>query len=283
MINKARVPIAVLIILILASLFLTGGIYYLLQKERVKNLTLNEELTGIKTEQRITETKLAESQKTVSNLELKLQETQAQIDSLTVNLEQEKIAKQEASGQIEQLKTDLERQKSLRSDLENRLIQTQTEAKKTQALLNDLQSKKSELETKIKDLEARLQQQAQVQQEAQGQGVELGTIVVSPDATAPAQKTTAEEASEIEQKASSATSPEGKILVVNKDYNFAVINLGSKDGIEIGNTFSVYHNNKYLGDLKVGKVHDSMAAADFVSLEMKDKINEGDKVVQKTK
>ena len=283
MINKARVPIAVLIILILASLFLTGGIYYLLQKERVKNLTLNEELTGIKTEQRITETKLAESQKTVSNLELKLQETQAQIDSLTVNLEQEKIAKQEASGQIEQLKTDLERQKSLRSDLENRLIQTQTEAKKTQALLNDLQSKKSELETKIKDLEARLQQQAQVQQEAQGQGVELGTIVVSPDATAPAQKTTAEETSEIEQKASSATSPEGKILVVNKDYNFAVINLGSKDGIEIGNTFSVYHNNKYLGDLKVGKVHDSMAAADFVSLEMKDKINEGDKVVQKTK
>jgi len=283
MIAKARVPIAVLIILILVSLFLTGGIYYLLQKERVKNLALNEELTGIKTEQRITETKLAESQKMVSNLELKLQETQAQIDSLTVNLEQEKIAKQEASGQIEQLKTDLERQKSLRSDLENRLIQTQTEAKKTQALLNDLQSKKSELETKIKDLEARLQQQAQVQQEAQGQGVELGTIVVSPDATAPAQKTTAEEASEIEQKASSATSPEGKILVVNKDYNFAVINLGSKDGIEIGNTFSVYHNNKYLGDLKVGKVHDSMAAADFVSLEMKDKINEGDKVVQKTK
>ena len=283
MINKARVPIAVLIILILASLFLTGGIYYLLQKERVKNLALNEELTGIKTEQRITETKLAESQKTVSNLELKLQETQAQIDSLTVNLEQEKIAKQEASSQTEQLKTDLERQKSLRSDLENRLTQTQAEAKKTQALLNDLQSKKSELETNIKDLEARLQQQAQVQQEAQGQGVELGTIVVSPDATAPAQKTTAEEASEIEQKASSATSPEGKILVVNKDYNFAVINLGSKDGIEIGNTFSVYHNNKYLGDLKVGKVHDSMAAADFVSLEMKDKINEGDKVVQKTK
>ena len=283
MIAKARVPIAVLIILILVSLFLTGSIYYLLQKERLKNLTLNDELTGIKTGQRITETKLAESQKTVSNLELKLQETQTQIDSLTVNLEQEKIAKQEASSQTEQLKTDLERQKSLRSDLENRLIQTQAEAKKTQALLSDLQSKKAELETKIKDLEARLQQQAQVQQEAQGQGVELGTIVVSPDATAPAQKTTAEEASEIEQKASSATSPEGKILVVNKDYNFAVINLGSKDGIEIGDTFSVYHNNKYLGDLKVGKVHDSMAAADFVSLEMKDKINEGDKVVQKTK
>lgn len=71
--------------------------------------------------------------------------------------------------------------------------------------------------------------------------------------------------------------------MVNKDYNFAVINLGSKDGISIGEAFSVYHDNKYVGDLKAEKVHDSMTAAGFVSVDIKAKLSEGDKVVQKGK
>jgi hypothetical protein len=73
------------------------------------------------------------------------------------------------------------------------------------------------------------------------------------------------------------------VLVVNKDYNFAVINLGSKDGVALGNEFAVYRNNKFIGDMKVEKVHDAMSAAGFSSGDMKDKVSEGDKVVQKAK
>ena len=76
---------------------------------------------------------------------------------------------------------------------------------------------------------------------------------------------------------------EGKVLVVNKEYNFAVISLGSKDGVAVGNTFLVYHDNKSIGEIKVEKLHDSMAAAGFVSQDVKDKIGEGDRVVLKTK
>jgi hypothetical protein len=71
--------------------------------------------------------------------------------------------------------------------------------------------------------------------------------------------------------------------VINNDYNFAVINLGSKDGIDIGAVFSVYHDNKYIGDVKVEKVHDSMSAVAFVSAEMKSSVYEGDPVVRKTR
>jgi hypothetical protein len=78
-------------------------------------------------------------------------------------------------------------------------------------------------------------------------------------------------------------SPEGKVLVVNNDYNFIVINLGNKEGVEIGQLFSVYRGNKYIGDVKVEKVHDSMSAAGFVTPDIKDKVNEGDKVVRKNK
>jgi hypothetical protein len=83
--------------------------------------------------------------------------------------------------------------------------------------------------------------------------------------------------------ASAPASGDGKVLVVNKDYNFAVLNMGSKDGVTIGNVFSIYHAGKYVGDVKVEKVHDSMAAAGFLAAGMRDKIAEGDKAVLKSK
>jgi len=53
---------------------------------------------------------------------------------------------------------------------------------------------------------------------------------------------------------------------------------------QIGGQYgAVFHNNKYLGDVKVEKVHERMAAAGFLSSETKDSISEGDKVVQKAK
>jgi hypothetical protein len=62
-----------------------------------------------------------------------------------------------------------------------------------------------------------------------------------------------------------------------------VTNLGKKEGIDIGDVFSVYHGPDYIGDVKIEKIHDSMSAAGFVSAETKDKVSEGDKVIQKVK
>lgn len=269
----------ILIILILVALSLAGAVFYSLQKERLKNLALQEELEDIKMKQRITETKLEESKNALATLEVKLQEAegklkeaQSQIDTLTQGLKEEKNAKQEALSQIEQLKTELEQQKDLRSDLERRLTKTQKDLENMQVRLNVLESKKGELETKIKDLET---------QAKQAQGVELGKIVVSPEAATSVQ--TPAEVSTEKQKETPVSDSGGKVLVMNKDYNFVIINLGSRDGVGIGDIFSVYHSNKYMGDIKVEKIHDSMSAAGFESLEMKDKISEGDKVIRKTK
>ena len=276
--EKVKSPIAVFIILILVSLSFAGAGFYLLQKEKTKNLSIQEELDSLKIKQNAAETKLEEYKKTISQLELKLKEAQANIDTLTGTLEQETKAKQDALDQVLELKSDLEKQKGLRSDLETKLIQTQKDAEKTQAQLKDLQSKKEQLEAKLKDLEAQAQQ-AQGQPQAQAQGVELGTIVVGPEgANVPGQ---AGAILTTEQKA--ASSLEGKILVTNKDYNFVVINLGSKDGVNAGDAFALYHNNKYIGDIKVEKIHESMSAADFTSASIKGAVSEGDRVVRKTK
>jgi hypothetical protein len=83
-----------------------------------------------------------------------------------------------------------------------------------------------------------------------------------------------------QQQAPVVSQSEGKVLVVNKEYNFAVISLGSRDGVAVGKVFSVYHNGAYIGDMRVEKVHDAMSAAGFTTLD-KNKISEGDKVSSK--
>jgi hypothetical protein len=147
------------------------------------------------------------------------------------------------------------------------------------------------LEEKVKNLEVKSRGL-----EAKVQGIELGTIVVSPEAKLSATKAkktkevkkAVKKAAPVKEEAKKSAAPvaaaaklEGNILVVNKDYNFVVINLGSKEGVKAGNVFGVYHNDKYMGEVKVEKVHESMSAAGLASNNMKDVINEGDKVVQK--
>ncbi|MFA5145524.1 MAG: hypothetical protein WC723_05925 [Candidatus Omnitrophota bacterium] len=265
--RSATTPlIIVLIILALTFLSLAGGGFYLFQKERVKTLDLEQKLEELNVKQKATEAKLKESERLLADFQTRLQATKAQLDMLSRELQQEKAGRLEALTKVEQLKEDLAQQKRLRSDLENKIIDAQSDLNKTQDQLKSLTSQKDELETKIKDLEAKSKE------------VELGNIVVSPESKAAQQPAS-------DKKALNAKSGglEGKTLVVNKDYNFMVINLGSKDGVSLDDMFSVYHNNKYVGDAKVERVHDSMSAAGFLFTDMKDKVNEGDKVVQKVK
>lgn len=70
----------------------------------------------------------------------------------------------------------------------------------------------------------------------------MGKIVVSPE---PADaKKGAEPLKEAAKKL------EGKVLVVNKDYRFAVINLGSKDGVVTGMIFPSCMAARILARLK---------------------------------
>lgn len=307
MISRARLFILALIILLVAALSLAVGVSYLLKKERAINLSQQNELEEIKTRQRITEAKLDESRKIIAKLEVNLGDAKTQINKLNSGLEAEKSLKQEVLAQVEQLRSDLTQQQALRLDLENRLTKAQEEAKNMDARLWQLQVQRTELEVKIKSLEAKAQPTAQP---AQAQGVELGKIVVGTEAAAteaakqpvtekkqakkkvkkekPAKVKPEKKKPEAKKQVPAAkeekvpSGPTGSVLVVNKDYDFLVISLGSKEGVATGDTFSVFHGNKYLGDVKVEKIHDSMSAAGFLSPDIKDKVSEGDKVVKKT-
>lgn len=265
--NRAKAVTLILIVLIIISLSLGGGIYSLFQKERARNVSLQSELDSTIVKYKKAESQLYDANNQITSLTVQVNDAQGKVEGLTAELNQEKADKKDVLAKIDQLTADLDQLKVEKSDLENKLTQAQEDALKVVDKLTELKNQKIELEAKLKDFESKTQ------------GVELGTIVVNQE-NAPVALNQAITQSLAEQP---GQGKEGKVLVVNRDYNFVVINLGSKDAIDVGDVFSIYHNNKNIGEIKVEKVHESMAAAGFSSGDIKDKVSEGDKVVQKVK
>ncbi len=283
--RKGSILLSVLIVLFIISLAATAGVFYLYQKEYAQNVKLQAQVVELENRQRQMVGQLDDSKKLAAELQLKLQEAKSSMDILTGELAAEKLAHAEKSNKLEQFKTDLAEQKSLREDLENRLSQVQKDSKQIKEQIKIMQQQKVALEEKIKGLEAG------------ADGVELGKVVVNPETSssakdvAQAQSKTADKktnasvtkASKVTKKESlSAVGQEGKVMIVNKEFNFVVINLGSKDKINVGDEFLVSRAGKAIGDIKVEKVHEAMSAAGFV-VDLKDLIQENDKVTQKIK
>jgi len=268
----SRAKIIVLIIAIFISISVAFGAFYLFQREHSRNIVLEATLDELTIKQKASDAKLLEAQKSLSALESKLKDTNSQIDTLNSQLQQEKTAKEEALARIDQMKSDLDQQKESRADLEKKLSKAQDDLRAIQAKLGKIESEKATLESKVKELEAK-------------SDVELGKIVVSPEAAAVVPVAGKPQAAVpvVKKEEPKAAALEGKVLVLNKEYNFLVINLGNKDGIAVGDEFAVYHGDKYIGNVKAEKVQDAMTAAGFGSDDLKDKVKEGDKVVRKAK
>ena len=73
----------------------------------------------------------------------------------------------------------------------------------------------------------------------------------------------------------------GRVLSVDKEAEFIVCNLGLKQGIKTGDILSVYRGEEYLGDLKVSRVQDELAAADIIPPFSSRQVRKNDVVVFK--
>jgi len=58
----------------------------------------------------------------------------------------------------------------------------------------------------------------------------------------------------------------GKILAVNPDNNFVVIDLGASSGVKQGDTFNVYREGKSIGSLAVIQSRDNISACDIKTM-----------------
>ncbi len=70
----------------------------------------------------------------------------------------------------------------------------------------------------------------------------------------------------------------GNVLLVNRQYNFIVISLGSRQGLNLDNILTVQHNGTEIAKARVEKLYDDYAAAYIVEEQSEHPIAEGDSV-----
>lgn len=131
-----------------------------------------------------------------------------------------------AKGENETLKQQIKSLSEGKEDLENKLAQ--------------LQKEKSSLQQKISQLDK------------SKESIELSPIVVrsQPQDNSPQEK-------------EAAAGQAGKILAVNKDNNFVIIDLGEESGVETGKALKVYRQEEPVGAIEVIEVRKNISACDI--------------------
>ncbi len=147
-----------------------------------------------------------------------------------------------------ELTSEKEKSLTLKKELEDkeqqikvtldRLEREITARKKAEAQLMITLKEKENLEVKVKNLK-------------EAPTVELEKIVIKPG---------------------SVTT--GKITMVNKEYAFVVVNLGSQHNIKVGDVLSVYRNDEFIGKVQIERAEEKMSAAavlpDWQNVEFKE-------------
>lgn len=70
----------------------------------------------------------------------------------------------------------------------------------------------------------------------------------------------------------------GNVLLVNRKYNFIVVNLGSRQGLNLNDTLIVQHAGSEIAKVRVEKLYDDYSAAYIVEEQSAHPIGEGDAV-----
>lgn len=291
--DKAKGPVMLLVILLIAAIAAAVLGFMGLQKEKEKNVILTEEKERLEVQKRSAEKQITDLKGQIDDLKQDIAQKQAKIkdydNQLTLvnnELTSEKEAKESALAELSGVKSTIADLTSAKSNLEVAL-------KTSKEALDDLRSQLTTIETAKQSLEQKLKE-AEAKSKVKDKDVQqLDKIVVTPVAgSAPAVSTgnispampanPAPSAADVPQISSSepAGAPlEGKVLVVNKEYDFIVVNLGQKENVGIGQTIELFRKDKKLGQAKVEEVRDTMSVATPVTKDMIKQIKEDDRAV----
>ncbi|MFC1577312.1 hypothetical protein ACFL3N_03120, partial [Candidatus Omnitrophota bacterium] len=161
--------------------------------------------------------------------------------------------------------------KKQHSDLLGKLAEISSENRKSQlSLVNKIESlldTKRKLEMQLASLSKKRSTGQHTSAGADRPEVSLGKILV-------------------EQKPRSRSMPkpkpkplEGKVLSVDSQYDFVIIDLGEKSGIKKRDRFFVMRRNRWIGEVEIEEVYKNMSLANIVSDKTSKTLRKNDKIV----
>ncbi len=269
----------IVIFLILIVVILISGIsisLFLLSKETQTRKAAETTVEQLKTRNQKIDEALKDAQAQIDVLKGKNKDADDKINSLMEELDLESGLREQIKAENKKLKDTLEAEAKAKVDLRQKMtaelesVQTklkEAEAKAQEAAglqqkIDDLSKQNDELQKKLKDLENTGVVQpprSEIIPQPNAEKVALDRIVVTPE-----------------------DAKQGKVLNVDTETEFLIFDLGSRNGVQVGDVMSVYRGKTYLGDIKVTRAQEEMSAADFIPPFSSRKVRKNDQVVPKT-
>lgn len=264
--GKALTIFLILISVIFVSL--TAISVFLLVKQVQLRESAEEHVAQLQTSEGLLRVELQDVKKQNELLDQKTKEAENQIESLLEELDLAQSVRDEVRKENRELKESLETMKKTTESLKAQFEQKEQDVNQR---IGDLQSqldaaldrnktleeRRLELEKEYGELKEKLtslEQEPELSDEiSESVDVDLGPIIVS-----------------------STDAMEGRIVSVDQEAEFVIVNLGERHGVAVDQELAVYNGNKHLGNVKATRVLPEMSAADFVPPLTSQDISEGD-------
>jgi hypothetical protein len=172
-------------------------------------------------------------------------------------------------------------------DTENKAASREAELAKTQAERNDLQAKLRANETEIADLRKRIEVtppqpatgaspasstvelQAQLEDaKKQLEAAEREKTLLSDKIKVGQEKTTEVESEKRQRRPAPGSNPpgiRGSVLAINQAYNFVVLSLGARQGVEANTEMLVLRGGSFIGKIRISSVEPATAIGDIIT------------------
>lgn len=250
-----KFAIVLIFLLSLTAFVLTGFLATVRENEKEKRISLQNIRLQLEDKLKI--------------LEEEKESYQKQIETLNAQL-QEAISKSEQNAtEIERLKSDLAQKSELLSLKSN-------DVEELQKAIQISQDRNRELESTLEKLESDLNR---ARQESSGPvygpsmapdaAPEAGSSqlaspkfeIIRQEPSKPTVPEKKDQVAESKAPSSSDSLQAGKVLLVNRKFNFVVLNIGTKQGLKVGDAFMVFEGNNKIARVEVEKLYDDFAAA----------------------
>lgn len=237
----------VLVLLVVASITSAVlAVFAFMGKEReyMKRLLVEDKLAATLKDKRRIEKEIETSKKAAQAAEARVSILQADVKKITEQIEEEKTKSKamaldfaKKKQEAEKLKEEIDQEKKEKLIISRKLEDLQFDYEKIKKEVTKARNEKLTLERKMEELKEK--------------SIDLDKIVVSPQASL-----RQEPVKELLR---------GRVLVVNKEYNFVVVDLGQNDGVMKGLEFEIREGTELLAKAEIDKVYETMSSATVLS------------------
>ena len=260
--GKTLVPL--LGILALLSIGVTAFVAWQLVQEKELRIAKEQELNLSRAENEDLKAKIEETQQARSRVEEELTRVRKELNQSKEELAKAVEAQETLSRSVEDREKEIGR---LTKDLD----QTHTDQKQVSMQLSEIQTERDAMKQQLADLEkAKGDLESKLMELSDRPTVELEKVMVSKPQGA------SSSAAVVPTSATSGSSAEGRVVVINREYDFIVMSLGKNHGVSVGQEFQIVRGNEVLGKAKVEKVYDEISAAALLPGSQKDHIRAGE-------